>query len=177
MRRACSCKGRPATCRPRPPEAFAGHVEFGRALGKEVLDLAKTIRCDASKRPSLRVAEEEFTFKPRLDVSNPIVKAALSNAFFPDLVAFYEREYRDGVRPTMTVAVLDGKLGIVGVSGEFFCGHAPEPAPPGADGAPALLRLLQRLSAVFPDDRSGDRGRLRHRPAGRRWPRLGAVSG
>jgi hypothetical protein len=48
----------------------------------------------------------------------------LSNAFFPDLIAFYEREYRDGVRPTMTVAVLDDRLGFVGFSGEMFSGHA-----------------------------------------------------
>jgi hypothetical protein len=57
-------------------------------------------------------------------VASPLVKAALGRAFFPDLVAAYEREYRDGVRPTLTVALLDGRLGIVGVSGEFFCGHA-----------------------------------------------------
>ena len=52
------------------------------------------------------------------------MKAALSNAFFPAFIAFYEREYREGVRPHLTVAVLDGRLGIVGVSGEFFSGHA-----------------------------------------------------
>jgi neutral ceramidase len=109
---------------PRSPDGVRGPSEFGRVLGKEVLELAKAVRCETSKSPSLRVAEEVFAFRPRLDVSNPIVKAALGSAFFPDLVAAYEREYRDGVRPTMTVAVLDGRLGIVGVSGEFFCGHA-----------------------------------------------------
>jgi hypothetical protein len=109
---------------PRPPEGVRGPVEFGKAVGKEVLALAKTIHCEATKQPTLAVAEEELAFKARLDVSNPIVKSALSNAFFPELIAFYEREYRGGVRPTMTVAVLDGRLGIVGVSGEFFCGHA-----------------------------------------------------
>jgi hypothetical protein len=109
---------------PHQPAGVRGPVEFGRALGKEVGELAKTIRCEDSKRPSLKAATEDFTFKARLDVSNPLVKAALSQAFFPDLVAFYDREYRDGVRPQLTVAVLDGKLGVVGVSGEFFCGHA-----------------------------------------------------
>src|SRR5205085_4761509 len=49
---------------------------------------------------------------------------ALGAAFFPELVAAYEREYRDGVRPQLTVALLGDKLGVVGVSGEFFCGHA-----------------------------------------------------
>jgi hypothetical protein len=109
---------------PRQPAGVRGPVEFGRALGKEVMELAKTIRCEESKQPTLKVATEEFTFKPRLDVSNPLVKAALGQAFFPDFIAFYEREYRDGIRPQLTVAVLDGRLGIVGVSGEFFCGHA-----------------------------------------------------
>jgi neutral ceramidase len=109
---------------PQRPAGVRSPAEFGQALGKEVLDLAKTIHCDSSKKPMLKVAREEFTFKARLDVGNPIVKAALSNAFFPDLIAFYEREYRDGVRPQMTVAVLDDRLGLVGVSGEFFSSHA-----------------------------------------------------
>jgi hypothetical protein len=109
---------------PRAPEGVRGHVEFGRAVGREVLDVIKTIRCGESGRPTLSAADDELTFKSRLDVGNPIVKAALGRAFFPDLIAFYEREYRDGVRPRLTVAVLDGKVGFVGVSGEFFCGHA-----------------------------------------------------
>src|SRR5205085_10775967 len=37
---------------------------------------------------------------------------------------FYERGYSGGVRPSLTVALLDGRVGFVGVSGEFFCGHA-----------------------------------------------------
>ncbi len=109
---------------PAPPAGVHGPAEFGHALGKDAMELAKTIRCEESKQPALRVESEEFTFKPRLDVGNPLVKAALSNAFFPDFIAFYEREYREGVRPQMTVAMLDDRLGIVGVSGEFFCGHA-----------------------------------------------------
>jgi hypothetical protein len=108
----------------RSPPCVHGPAAFGQVLGKEVVEGIKGIRCELASRHSLSVADETFKFRPRLDVSNPIVKGLMSNAFFPDLVAFYEREYRDGVRPTMTVAVLDGKLGLVGVSGEFFCGHA-----------------------------------------------------
>src|SRR5207249_9655389 len=67
---------------------------------------------------------EDFRFASRLNVSSPLVKSMLGNAFFPELVTHYEREYRDGVRPQLTVAMLDGRLGLVGVSGEFFCGHA-----------------------------------------------------
>src|SRR5262249_62105980 len=34
------------------------------------------------------------------------------------------QEYRTGVRPCMTTALLNERIGIVGVSGEFFCGHS-----------------------------------------------------
>jgi len=106
-----------------------GADEFGRALGREVLALAKDIRCTAGRAggvnpPVLETREEDFTFKPRLDLSNPFVRLTLRQAFFPELIAFYEREYREGVRPHLTIALLDGRIGLVGVSGEFFCGHA-----------------------------------------------------
>lgn len=106
-----------------------GADEFGQALGREVLALAKNIRCTLGRAGGvnpliLETREEDFTFKPRLDLSNPFVRLTLSQAFFPELIAFYEREYREGVRPHLTVALLDGRIGFVGVSGEFFCGHA-----------------------------------------------------
>jgi hypothetical protein len=101
-----------------------GPDAFGKALGKEVLALASGIRCGASDKPTLLVREEEFTFESRLDLSNPFITALMGATFFPTLVSFYEREYRDGIRPRLTVALLDGRIGFVGVSGEFFCGHA-----------------------------------------------------
>jgi hypothetical protein len=107
----------------RPP-AGATPEEFGRALGKEVLALAKEARCAALEEPTLRTREDELEFRPRISLGNPVVRLSLSAAFFPDLIAFYEREYREGVRPRLTVALLDGRIGFVGVSGEFFCGHA-----------------------------------------------------
>lgn len=96
---------------------------FGQELGRAVLALARGIRCAAIKS-GLETREESFTFKPRLNLSNPLVRLTLSQAFFPDLISFYEREYREGVRPYLSVALLDGRIGFVGVSGEFFCGHA-----------------------------------------------------
>lgn len=106
-----------------------GADEFGQALGREVLALAKDIRCTARRAGGvnplmLETREEDFTFKPRLDLSNPVVRLSLNQAFFPELISFYEREYREGVRPHLSVALLDGRIGFVGVSGEFFCGHA-----------------------------------------------------
>jgi neutral ceramidase len=100
-----------------------GADKFGQTLGREVLALIKDIRCTAIK-PNLKMREEGFTFKPRLDLSNPLVRLTLSKAFFPELIAFYEREYRESVRPHLAAALLDGRIGFVGVSGEFFCGHA-----------------------------------------------------
>jgi hypothetical protein len=97
---------------------------FGRLLGREVLGLVKEVRRDASLGRSLQVREDDFRFAARVDLGNPAVRLLLGRAFFPDLIAFYEREYRDGVRPHLTTALLDGRVGLVGVSGEFFCGHA-----------------------------------------------------
>jgi len=106
------------------PGKETGPEKFGQAVGREVLALAKTIRCAAPTRPTLAVREEEFRFASRIDLGNPLIKEAYALAFFPALVEFYEREYRDGVRPRLTVGLLDGRIGLVGVSGEFFCGHA-----------------------------------------------------
>jgi hypothetical protein len=96
---------------------------FGRELANEVLSLAKSVRCNLTEG-SLVCREEEFRFGKRVDLGNPFIKAAFAAAFFPALVDFYEREYREGIRPHLTVALLGGRIGLVGVSGEFFCGHS-----------------------------------------------------
>src|SRR4029079_14055179 len=44
--------------------------------------------------------------------------------FFPALIDAYEREYREGVRPHLSVALLDERIGFVGVSGALFGGHS-----------------------------------------------------
>lgn len=98
--------------------------EFGEALANHVLTLSKAIRCELSQPKSLKVREHDFTFEKRFDISQPFVRAAFSMAFFKDLIDFYEREYREGIRPHLTTALLDERIGIVGVSGEFFCDHS-----------------------------------------------------
>jgi hypothetical protein len=109
---------------PNPPAGAAGPDKFGQLLGREVLAMIRGVRCTAVEKPTLDVREEDFTFRSRVDLANPIVRVSLGKAFFPELIAFYEREYRDGVRPHLTAALLDGRIGLVGASGEFFCGHA-----------------------------------------------------
>jgi hypothetical protein len=106
------------------PGAERGPEAFGRALGRQVLDLAATIRCTLAGNTALKVREDDFTFGKRVDLSNPLLKAAFVAAFFKGIVDFYEREYREGVRPHLTTALLADRIGFVGVSGEFFCGHA-----------------------------------------------------
>ena len=103
---------------------YRGPQKFGQALGREVVNLARTIHCQAPEKPSLRTHEEDFRFKNRIDLGNPLIHAAFAKAFFPSLVDFYQGEYREGVRPHLSVALLDGAIGFVGVSGEFFCGHS-----------------------------------------------------
>ncbi len=106
------------------PGENGGPEKFGQALGREALALAKTIRCKESKEATLASREEDFVFKSRIDLGNALVRRLYDTAFFPKLVDFYEREYREGVRPHLTVSLLDGRIGFVGVSGEFFCGHS-----------------------------------------------------
>jgi hypothetical protein len=97
---------------------------FGEALAREVLRLADGIRCETPPRPTLQVQADDWRFTCRIDLANPFIKAAYVTAFFKDLVLFYEREYREGIRPCSTTALLNGRIGIVGFSGEFFCAHA-----------------------------------------------------
>jgi hypothetical protein len=108
------------------PGEARGPDSFGAALGREVLQMAKTVRCAAPAHADLQGREDDFRFRSRVDLSNPGVRALYNSAFFPALVDFYEQEYRDGVRPHLTTALLDESIGFVGVSGEFFCSHALE---------------------------------------------------
>jgi neutral ceramidase len=97
---------------------------FGKELAGEVLALARTIEATRGEKATLKSHEEDFRFRCRLPLDNPIIALLLGQAFFPELIAFYEREYREGVRPHLSIALLDGQIGFVGVSGEFFSGHA-----------------------------------------------------
>lgn len=106
------------------PGSERGPEQFGQALGRQVLALARGVCCARVEGSTLQVEEEDFRFQSRIDLSKPVIKAAFVAAFFKDLVDFYEREYADGVRPHLTTALLNGRIGFVGVSGEFFCSHS-----------------------------------------------------
>ena len=102
----------------------AGTIAFGRALGREVLKLASELTTAEVAKPSLVVKEDRFQFKSRTDLSNPQVLAAYKGAFFPELIPNFADEFADGVRPRLTVALLNGDVALVGVSGEFFSNHS-----------------------------------------------------
>jgi neutral ceramidase len=108
-----------------PPKDVHGPVEFGKTVGRAALELSAGIHCDSPEKATYASAEDDFSFPLRIDLGNPAINTMiLSRAFFPALLASYEREYRSGVRPHLSTAVLDGNIGFVGVSGEFFCGHS-----------------------------------------------------
>jgi hypothetical protein len=106
------------------PGKTPGPQKFGQALGQQVLELAKTIRCTVGKDSTLKCREHDFNFKSRVDLTNPFIRTAYNMAFFKELIDFYVHEYREGIRPHLTTAILDGRIGFVGVSAEFFCSHS-----------------------------------------------------
>jgi hypothetical protein len=121
------------------------HLDYGRALGREVVKVAAGLEPKPAPRSSLKVSEEQFRFAARVDFTSPAVALAYSAAFFPELVNNYLDEYADGVRPRLTVALLSttrpgdaavpsavDRIALVGASGEFFSTHA--------------VRLRQRLA-------------------------------
>ena len=98
---------------------------FGKLLGEKVVELAATIKVEAPPRASISIREEDFQFEnPRVNHQNPVIRFAFDQAFFPDLVSFYVEEYAQGIRPHLTVALINGEVGLVGASGEFFCSHS-----------------------------------------------------
>lgn len=100
----------------------AGTDAMGDALAKAILELTPELKPLTDF--GIRATREAFNFRGTMDVRDPLVRLALARAFFPNLVDFYDREYRDGVRPELTVATVGDRLNLVGMSGEVFCGHA-----------------------------------------------------
>ena len=106
------------------PQGESGPENFGAAVGKFVVERSRKMKCELADAKDFKTRERDFKFSARIDLGNPVIYAAYALAFFPALVDFYEREYREGVRPHLTTALLDGRIGFVGVSGELFTSHA-----------------------------------------------------
>jgi hypothetical protein len=97
---------------------------FGTKLGGEVARIARGIEAKAPAAPSIEVRTEEFRFASRIDLSDPVTYGKYCLAFFKDLIDAYVLEYQGGIRPNITVALLNGETGIAAVSGEVFSAHA-----------------------------------------------------
>jgi neutral ceramidase len=97
---------------------------FMQGAAREAVKLTQSLTPREVAHPSLECREERLRFSARTDFANPVVKAAYQKAFFPELVPNYIDEYADGIRPRLTVALLNGDIALVGVSGEFFSNHA-----------------------------------------------------
>jgi len=102
----------------------ADYAEFGRALAGEAVKLASSLSPGEGAHPSLQVEEQRFVFKSRVDLANPLIRGAYEKAFFPELIPNFIDEYAEGVRPRLTIALLNGEFALVGVSGEFFSNHS-----------------------------------------------------
>ncbi len=108
-----------------PPElGRKGYQNFGAALGREVIKLASPLKTDVPLKPALEVKEDRFAFPSRVNFNDGFVMAQYQRAFFPELIPNFVDEYAQGVRPRLTVALLNGDIALVGVSGEFFANHA-----------------------------------------------------
>jgi hypothetical protein len=100
------------------------YVAFGQSLAKEVIKLATSLPPQEVVSPSIEVKEDRFKFSSRTDLNNPVVRGMYEKAFFPELIPNFVDEYADGVRPRLTLALLNGEIALVGVSGEFFSNHS-----------------------------------------------------
>lgn len=101
-----------------------GYTEYGRALAAEVIRVARELQPQEVTAPTLTIKDERFQFPARIDLSNPLVFQMYAKGFFPELVENFADEYTGGVKPSLSVALLNKEIAFVGASGEFFSNHA-----------------------------------------------------
>ena len=97
---------------------------YGQALGDHVVELAKSIETKAPEKPSIKSKVNAYKFGSRVDFANPALVMLFERAFFPELVANFVRDFREGIQPESTTVLVNGDLAIVSGSGEFFCNHS-----------------------------------------------------
>ena len=102
----------------------SGPKAFGEQLGQEVLKLANATETASPRRPSIQGRVDRFHFTTRIDLNNPSVMLAFSQAFFPELIRNFAEEYKEGMHPEICTVLINREVAIVGGSGEFFSNHA-----------------------------------------------------
>jgi neutral ceramidase len=105
-------------------EKVANYVHMGNALADQVLELARSIETKKPENPGIRGKVDHFTFASRVDFSNPLIIAGYGSAFFPELVANFVEESKNGITPELNTVLLNGEIALVGGSGEFFSNHS-----------------------------------------------------
>jgi neutral ceramidase len=105
-------------------EKKPNYVEFGEALADQVLEVARSIETKKPEKPSLKGKVDHFRFGSRVDFSNPLIITGYGSAFFPEIVANFVEESRDGITPELNTVLLNGNIALVGGSGEFFSNHS-----------------------------------------------------
>ncbi len=109
----------------KPTEETKGIELFGKAIGEEVLKIARDIETRVPETPSIQGMDEDFEFDTRLPVDNANVETLLAMAFFPEFAkAAFDEMAGDKIRPHLTTILVNKELALVGGSGEFFCNHA-----------------------------------------------------
>jgi neutral ceramidase len=105
-------------------EKTPNYVHMGEALADQVLELARGIETKKPEHPGMRGKVDHFRFASRVDFSNPLVLIGYGRAFFPEIVANFVEESRDGITPELNTVLLNGEIALVGGSGEFFSNHS-----------------------------------------------------
>ncbi len=106
-------------------DSGGGTEHYAAKLAREVVALSGSVKPVVPAKPGLLIRNEELRFpEMRLDLKDKLTYLKYCLAFFKGLVDAYVEEYTEGVRPQLSVAVLNGEVALVGVSGEVFCGHA-----------------------------------------------------
>lgn len=108
----------------KPPEGKNTPRKFGGLIAEHVIQAAKRIETKVPAHPSIQGRVDNFHFASRTNFESALVKAAYSKAFFPELIASMARDLAKGIDPELSTILLNGDLGLVGASGEFFCNHA-----------------------------------------------------
>lgn len=109
---------------PNPEPGVRGADGFGRALGLQVVDLAREMAGAPTIAPSIAVAHERHAFGTRVNLNSAVNLFIYGRAFFPELAKSFFREFADGMKPETTTAILGDELALVGLPGEPFCQHA-----------------------------------------------------
>jgi len=109
---------------PNPSQDFRKPQLYGEELAKNVIEVANSIETKPLKRNTIDGRVDHFVFKSRVDFSDPLVTAAYSAAFFPELITNFIEAAKDGHHAELNTVVIGRQIALVGGSGEFFCNHA-----------------------------------------------------